>query len=264
LTAPSRTAILKGRHFGRGFNIKEKDPLVIYWAPAFHPTDGPNWNMLYQEPENLFNELIKNKEKLSTRDSFFSCPAVTGRIKNSFVFKNNLKTKFYYDFTDKNNPIVEPIEGVEAKYFKPSALINGSNVMLRMNWIFFAEESVDLLVNSTMFHKTNLSEHGFIVPGKYDPSKWFRPVTCEIQLWGTKGEVTIKEDDPLFYIEAMTDRKIILKRFKFNEALVKYMEACTSAPHYFGSFLPLKDRYKKFTKTKTDALILEEIKKNLV
>jgi len=220
--------------------------------------------MLYQEPENLYLDLIKNKEKISGRDSFFSCPAVSDRLKSSFIFKNNLKTKFSYDFNNKNNPIIESLEGVQAKYHKPSGLIDGSNVMLRMNWIFFAEESVDLLVNSPMFHKTNLSQHGFVVPGKYNPSKWFRPVSCEIQMWDLKGEVTIEEDDPLFYIEIMTDRKVTLKRFKFNEILVKYMESCTSAPDSFGLFLPLKERYKKFTKTKTDALVLSEIKKNLV
>ena len=238
--------------------------MVIYWAPVFDPTNGSDWNMLYPEPDNLLTDLIKNKEELSARDSFFSCPAVTGRLKNSFIFRNNLKTKFAYDFTDKNNPVVEHIEGVSSIYFKPSALIGGSNVMLKMHWIFFAEESVDLLTNSTMFHKTDFSQHGFLVPGRYDPSKWFRPVTCEIQIWDSKGQITIEEGDPLFYIEAITDRKVILKRFRFTENLKRHMESCTSAPFTFGFSWPLQERYEKFTKTKTDKLVLAEIKNNLI
>jgi hypothetical protein len=42
------------------------------------------------------------------------------------------------------------------------------------------------------------------------------------------------------------------------------MESCTSAPFTFGFSWPLQERYEKFTKTKTDKLVLAEIKNNLI
>jgi hypothetical protein len=241
-----------------------ENPIIIYWAPAYDVANELDWNMLYQEPENLFLNLVKEKEKKSGVHSMFNCPAVSDRLKNSFVFKNLLKTTFSYDFLNEENPLVKPINGINASYYKPSNFIGGGNVALAMSWIFFAEEPVNLLINTPMLHKTKLSEHGFIVPGGYDASKWFRPISAELQMWDKKAEVTIEEDDPLFYLEVVTDRKVILKRFKMNNKLTKYKHACADSPQTMGSRLPLKNRYNKFIKSRMNEIVLKEIKNNLV
>ena len=245
-------------------NNKDNNEIIIYWSPIFNTTDSVDWNMLYPEPENLYVDLIKNKEKLSGTDSFFSCPAVNSRLKTSFVFKNGLKTKFSYDFSDKYNPTIQYEEGINSMYYKPSNLVDGANVLLSIGWIFFSEEPVDILINPAMMHNTNLSSHGIIVPGKYDVSKWFRPLSGEIQLWKTKGTVTIEEDDPLFYLEVLSEKRVTLKRFKMNESLTKYKNACVDAPKSMGFNVPLKKRYKTFIQSRTNELILSEIKNNLV
>lgn len=243
--------------------INKKDPLIVYWSP-FNDDRSVHKHMYYDEPNILFNELIKNKEKTIGRAGFFNCPAVSDRLKTSFVFRNNLKTKFSYDFSDINNPIVLSEYGIPVSYYKGSSIIGGAAVALHTQWIFFAEEPVDILINTPMYHKPQLNNHGIIVPGKVNAGKWFRPLTGEIQLWNNKGTAIIEEDEPLFYLEVLTDRPVILKRFTMTNELKEYAESCYDSTRSVGHFLPLFERYKRFVNTKTNEIVLREIKKNVI
>lgn len=240
-------------------------PLVVYWAP-YAPNERIDWNMLYSEPENVYRELIKNKEPKSTNVSMFSCPAVSDRMKRSFVFKNNLKTKFDYDFTDLENPIVSQLDndGVTVEFFKHSSLVGGAAVAMQLSYVFFSEESVVGLINTPMYHRPKFLLNGMVVPGGYDLSKWIRPLSLEIQLWNNKGSVVIDENEPLFYLELITDRPVVLKRFSVNFALEKLIAGCFTAPSTMGRNLPLKSRYSRFISTKTHKKVLNEIKNSLI
>ena len=248
--------------------MAKKEPLVVYWAPSFELTSElttPNWNLMYREPLNVYEELIAEKEPKSGNSSMFNCPAVRDRLKSTFVFKNNLKTTFSWDFTDLENPKVESLEGTLAAYYKHSSLKDKASVCLTMQWVFFCEESVTALMNPPTAHEpTDLQIKGMFPVGRMDISKWFRPVSAEFQMWDSKGLVTVHEDDPIFYLEIMTDRPIVLKRFKMDSELFRLMGACTNAPRYMGSNLPLIKRYSVFLSSKMDRLVLNAIKNNLV
>ena len=250
--------------------MNKEDTINVYWAPFYKlnnslPFPVPDHNLHYKEPVNLYTELLKSKEKRSEVHSHFNCPAVTGRMKSTFVFKNNFYTSFSYDFTDINNPVVTSNEGVHASFFKHSSIVGGASVTLDLMWIFFAEEPVDIHVNPPFYHSpTNLSKQGYVPSARMDPSKWFRPYSTELQFWGNKGDVVIQEDDPLFYLEVITNKKVNLQRFKMNDTLHSIASACVQSPHIYGARLPLVDRYKRFIETKTNAIVLKEIKKELL
>jgi len=237
------------------------NPITIYWAPA---TTDQSWNLMYDEPTNLYSELIKEKDPLSKKSSFFSCPVVSGRMKNTFIFKNNIRTVCNYDFTNKDNPIVESKEGIGANFYKHSGLKDGAYINFSISWIFFSEEPITAFLNTPMMHRPKYLKNGVFPFGGYEINKWFRPFNAEMQMWDTKGTIVIEEDEPLFYLELLTDRPIILKRFKMSDELIKYAQGCVGAPKNYGFNLPLIDRYKRFLSTKTDKLVLKEIKKNII
>lgn len=244
-----------------------KEPLVVYWAPAINLSSSSSGEeMLYPEPINLLSDLIKVKNKESGPSSFFSCPAASGRMKKAFVFKNALHSEYHYDFTDKENPVVIPTSKyyIPAKILRNSALNNGGSIVIGLRYIFFAEESVNAYITPPMMHPPRYTTYGTSIAGSYDISKWFRPFVMEIQAWNTQGDLVIEDGEPLFYLEVNTDRDIILKRFDVNEKLMKYLDGCVQAPAMFGRFLPLTDRYKKFTESRMNDLILKEIKNNVV
>ena len=247
---------------------KEKDPITIYWAPFFEDSSAllePDWNMLYQNPELLHLDLIYNKEKTSKNKSSFNCPAVNDRHSSSYVFKNNLRTTFGYDFSDVSNPIVQSFEGVHSDYYKQPNIVGSGYVRVSLKWVFFSEESVIAITNHPYAHRpTEYSINCLFPSGRYDISKWIRPVSMEVQTWDKKGKITINEGDPLFYLELITNRPVIMKRFNVNKALYRYIIACSQAASSYGPNKPLAERYYKFISTSTDKLVLREIKKNLI
>jgi hypothetical protein len=59
------------------------------------------------------------------------------------------------------------------------------------------------------------------------------------------------------------DSEIELKRFQMNEKLHKLMASCSTSTTW-EAFASIQERYQRFMKTKTNLLVLDEIKKNLV
>lgn len=247
--------------------MTKKDPIVIYWAPAINLSDQTiSEEMLYPEPTNLLSDLIKNRNKNSGPSSFFTCPAASGRLKRSFVFKNALHSEYHYDFTDKQNPIVFPVSKsfIPAKILRPSAFKNGGSIVIGLRYVFFSEESVMAHITPPTMHEPKYIKYGTCIPGAYDISKWFRPFVMELQMWKTSGDLIIEEEEPLFYLEVPEDREVILKRFSLNNNLLRYMDGCVQTPAKFGKFLPLSERYKKFSESKMKELIMKEIRNSLL
>jgi hypothetical protein len=83
-------------------------------------------------------------------------------------------------------------------------------------------------------------------------------------MWGNSGELIIKEDEPIFYVEFLTNKKIKLVRFKYTKKLMTYAQHCVDAPPIFGNNLPLVKRYKKFKESRMRDLVLKEIKENII
>jgi hypothetical protein len=247
---------------------KDEDPLTIYWSP-FGGGDYPvirEWNMMYPEPTNVFSDLMRIKNLKSKDNSFMSCPAAVGRLKNMFVFKNGMNSEYEFDNTDPQNPWVRLTSktGIAVKYTRQSAWNNGASLDFSMQHIFFAEEPVNAVFSPPFMHQAEYIKYATCVPATYDISKWFRPFVFEIQTWNPSGKLVLPEGDPLFYIEVFTDRKIVLKRFVLTQALQDYGQSCIKAKNQYDTHLPLVELYQKFTNSRMNDLILKEIKSNLL
>jgi hypothetical protein len=247
----------------------KKDPLIVYWAPLTSPESDfyGEWNMMYPEPNLLMHELMekRNRDERNNR-GFLQCPAATGRFKHTYVFRTGMGSEVDFDFTNPYDPKLE-ITGKTSVGFKierPSAFTEGGSISFNQGYLFFAEEPTIGVFSPPMMHEPGYTKYGTLIPGSFDISQWFRPMNVEIQTWKTKGKIVIEENEPLFYFEVLTDREVILKRFRCNKNLVKYADACAQAPAYYGKHLPLTKRYEKFKQSKMNSIVLNEIKNNLV
>ena len=240
--------------------MKNKKEVIVYWS-ILEQEIFKN----YDNPTNLYKEIINLKEKKSSTVSFFSCPAVSDRLKSSFVFKSNFDANIFYDFSDINNPLIMQDEGTEAFYLKPSSIKNAANIAIKTSFLFFSEEDIECLINPPSFHKpTDFYKKGFIPGGKMNIGKWFRPVTLEIQMWDIKNSLSIKKEDPLFYLELLTDKNVIMQKFEFNDTIKEIASYCTEARHREGRNLPLSKRYDVFIKNKKHEELIKFIKESLV
>jgi hypothetical protein len=248
-----------------------KDSLIVYWSPysSADVKELGEWNLMYPDPVNLFDELIKRRT-VDAKDrspwSYLSCPAAAKRLKNTYVFKSSMSCRYYYDFTDPDNPIIQPQteQYYQFEVRRKPVLEDGPVITLLIQHLFFSEESVEPLFGPPTMYRPEYQNYGTSIPGSFDVSKWFRPHVFEIQLWNKRGYLEIKEGEPLFAVEFTENRDIELKRFVCNNNLISYSNSCVQSTKMFGSFLPLVKKYDQFKKSQMDKLILKEIKNNLV
>ena len=239
-----------------------KNPLIVYWAPAVAPIDG-SWDLLYPEPTNLYSDLMSDKNENRGLTNYLLCPSASSKFKKTYVITQPHDSSYFYDFTDKENPIIHPTSkmhiGCEVK--RPATIKAGPTVEFYLRYIFFAEEPVSARFTPPMFHPAKHTNYGTCVPGTMDIGSWFRPYPLEMQLWGQSGEIKFKENEPLFYLELDTDREIILKRFQFTEKLHNYAKHCVT---FYSQEYSLLKRYNQFKATKMNDLVLKEIINNTI
>lgn len=248
---------------------KKIEPLTVYWAPMSHVnSSNGEWNMLYEEPYNRYSDLVEKKSKFSDLTSFFACPAFTDKSKKTYVFKNPMKSSYKYNFSNIENPMVEIINEnkpfLSIKTNRKECLSQKPQIILPMKYLFFCEEPLLATFTAPYFDEPKYLKYGAIAPGTFDIGQWFRPYPVEITLWKNIGEFHVEEDEPLFYVEFLTNRPIQIKRFKASEELISYAESCSNSQSSIKMRIPLLERYKKFKNTRMNDLVMSEIRKNLL
>lgn len=207
--------------------------ITLYWCPL---------DVDQAEPPSLIKELTKNKE--SGSKSFFSCPAVSSRLKNTFVFK--MPNTF-------NEDLLKPI--------RPATLDSGVTVTYKNNFLFFASSPLEASFTSPYFHPPKHFKFGSVIPGQFNIGKWFRPYNCEFQLWTHKPYFYLEQGEPIFYLEALTDQPVTLSRFKMTDVLYEYASACAQSSNKDGKNKKLSERYEIFGSKEMSTLILKELEK---
>ena len=115
-----------------------------------------------------------------------------------------------------------------------------------------------------MFTEPKHTKYGAIVPAEFNIGKWFRPFNAEIQTWKNDSELHFKENEPLFYIEFKTNRKVELKRFSMDKELISLSSSTVSSKNILGSFRSLTTKYNDFKNIGMREKVLTQIKKNLI
>jgi len=229
---------------------------TVYWSPVLSPLVGDNhWNILFIEPQRLLNKVIK--DKLITEDERLKnlnrCPAFVDVSKNTFFVENSLTT----EFTVVDQEIKYQEGSMASRVLGPKSIIYG------LPYIFFCEDDLEMMITSPYFSEINYNKYAILIPGKFNISKWFRPINLEMMLINNKSNFRIEENEHMAYFTFLTEDKVILKRFDINDKLQKIGNTCGTVNRWWKD-VPLIKRYDRFLKTKTNRLVMTEIKKQLV
>jgi hypothetical protein len=242
-----------------------KDPINIYIANALSDASVQDWSFMYPKPKTLFSDLLTNKNKTKDTSSYLVCPAVASKFKKTLVFKNSVNASYEYGSNNGSYYIVPKTkEYIHAECMRDAIINKQPTFLFSLNYLFFSEEPLKMSATAPYFHKPEYTKNGSVIPGVFDIGQWFRPYNFEVQMWEESGEFSIKDGEPLFYIEFETDRKINLKRFNLTEKIKRMSEANVSSINLFGPFQPLSEKYKKFKEVGYREKILTEIKNNLI
>ena len=173
--------------------------------------------------------------------------------KNTFFVENPMTTEF-----DIVNGEIE----YKGDNFYYCTLSKGkSTFKYGLSYIFFSEDDLEIMMTAPHFSQTKHTSYARLVPGKFNISKWFRPVNLEMLLYGNYFKMP--EHEHMAYFQFLTDDKVELKRFELNETLRKISETCSTVSDWWKN-VPLINRYDRFLKTKTNRLVMKEIRKQLV
>jgi hypothetical protein len=256
--------------------MKNTDTVTIYWAPFSYDTDSvSSWAQLYSDPVCLTDELRENKSKFSKSKNMFACPAITDLTNNVFIIKNNHEATFTLPMDDikkvansdeLNNVYIKTdnLYALGITKVRPSSLNNYVNLNYNMQWGFFADEPVIARMTAPYMPVYSPGEGVILAAGQFDIGRWFRPLNLDYHVPFETKTLSFNMDDPLFYLEIMTDKKIKFQRYFLTKALSGLaMETVNSAQNY-GPFKSLKQRYLKAEKASVTQQVLSEIKKNLV
>ena len=240
-----------------------KKPIIVYWSPSVS-----YWNMLYPEPKTVMKDLINNRTKDRGKFNFLNCPAFANKNNKIYSFLFPITCGYEWDYSDFDNRFFRPIKPQEPSIgyeeLRPPTVNNSPQISFTLSYLFFCEESLEATFTPPYFSKPKYTKNGAVAPGTMDIGQWFRPYPIEITFWEEKGTVMFENNEPLFYVEFLTDRPIVLKRFMPNDKIMEYHNACVNSPRQIESKVPLVDRYKRFNDSKMGKAIIKEIKENLL
>ena len=242
-----------------------KEKVKIYWSPDNFDKQN-DWNVLYYDPTFLHDELMQNKKKdIPKNNNLFICPAVNNLTSKVMVIKNTLRSHYKIKQKEDSSYEFEPLSKnyIHLRFPHVPNLKNCILASYAMSFLLYSEEDINMTLTSPYFSNSPHLRYGSIVPGKFNISKWFRPINLEFNLWNKIDEFKIEKEEDIAYCHFDTEKEIELIRFDVTEKIQKiYYTLGTSS--IWEKMIPLQERYQRFKRSKINKILINEIKKNIV
>lgn len=228
----------------------------VYWASC-----DKNWFL--QKKPDLVNAKL-NDLNLQTNNNLVSvmnrCPALIEELFNTY----NLYSIYDYEFTVNVETNNVHTNSYDQDFFDRYVYIRSVKDKLfsyKQGFAFFTDaDKLDVSFCRFPFLEDNeITKRCKIIPGKYDISKWFRPLEMAFFLKDEHNSFKVSKEDVMYYIQFHTKEKIKLKQFQYTEKLREYGNMCGDSSRF--SLKSLENYYKIFRFKK---LILKEINDNLL
>ncbi len=229
-----------------------KDELVVYWANFGSVDRLQRVNLTVEPPVRIMQTLHKE----SGESSYKACTGAKNLFQNTFV----IKSPFDVDASIVDGVVYEPNQLVSLR--KPT-YANAYSIDYDFNWVFFSEESVEIVQTPPYMHSTQASEYGILASGSFDISKWFRTINLTYNLHQGVNTFNTKKDEPLCYIDFRTKKRVILKQFELTHDLHSLAFAAAELKQFFP-FESLETLYNRFTRSNRHKKVMQEIRKNLL
>lgn len=184
-------------------------------------------NLITEPPENFY-AYIKTKREAS---AYLKCYAFIDYFKNAYIIKAPLDLRIKY--TKENSWL--SIEGIDQEFYDSfvqnrvgqSSENDPPLVSIFPNYVFYSDASVEMSsLPLPLLDGVKNTRH---IPGRFNISKWIRPVDWSFEIEDIEKEIIVKRGDPLFIVlfDTPNNQKVILNRVPYTEELKKVIFACT-------------------------------------
>jgi len=192
-------------------------------------------NILYYEPTPLLNELIKQRNKDT---AYFKCPAYIEYYKNVYVIKSPIDITFNITQDISADSKYIQIKEYNQEFFDNYIFVrdakHNSKTLITYNiqYLFYSDEEVDIEVLNAFEHKSDFINNVSVVQGKFDISKWIRPVECAFTVHDDNKEMKIKRGDPLYYVRFNTNKNIKLNKVEYTKEVEDIVESLLQVKNF--------------------------------
>lgn len=245
--------------------MKKKNTITVYWSPSPFLLEQESYLMLYSNPKKVIN--TNNKSKNLSKNSFFSCPATKDLFKNIYCFNNELNNIIELPEDIDEGVVLNWLDvksPVDVFHPRISSLQNYCNLQYNMGWLMFADEPLVARFTSPYFPATTPAEGAILSAGEFDIGSWYRPFLLDYHIPYSTKTLCFKKDDPLFYVEFKTNKKIEFKRYNLSAKLNNIASELSNSSQGYGKFNSFIERYSMFKNSSIQKIILSEIKNNLI
>ena len=246
--------------------MNRNNEVVIYWASV--PVISPGTFLNFKSPEPIIKELKKLGDKFTTdipeNNNFLKCPSIINNIKNTFSFSSPLDLKI--EWVNKRTSTPERNQEFFDSFINARNPEEGFLSLKLLHTVFFTEEPSLIAKQKTAIYSNNdFTRKTGIFEGQIDIGQWFRPLDLAF-FFKEEGVVDIKVEDIIYYIEFLTDKKIIFKRFVINDKLINLYSFCLHLKNFrsFSIKNYLDTCYMLFNRAKIKKYIIKEIQNNLI
>lgn len=246
-----------------------KDPITIYWSSPspLGPLLPESW--LFKDPEPVINYFLENNSH--DKNSFFSCPAARSFFKNLFAFKSKINDSCVWPegylkeiLNNKIGPLDKFGNIRDISQVRESVIKGYIDLTYNARFVMFADKPLKIRISSPSYPPSTPSEGSMFTSGEFDIGMWFRPAILNwfVPIQNTKFE--IKENDDLFYVQALTNEKVNFKKFIMTDNIKEIGQYFLSSIQRDGRGLTLEERYKIAEGKSMQEQILDEIKKTVI
>jgi hypothetical protein len=203
---------------------------TVKWAVVSSgDTGSPSAELMVLAPVPLLKYLLNARSEVV----YLRCYSVLEACKNSFVVLSP------YDLTITVNPETNFITVKEftnpaynSRCKNRGATDRGLMMTMPPALVFYSKEDVVAEVMPTQL--IDLPKNTALISGRYNISKWIRPVDWTFELVNGATEVQVKRGDPLFVIRftPKNDNVVVLEQVPFTTELYKATSACTEVKDF--------------------------------
>jgi len=183
---------------------------IFWWI--VHPRKNANpWvETAFAEPQHFYPLLLTERAEAS----YLRCPALSNTLKNSFVIIAPFDLTLVYDqetgavSTDRyGQNFYDDFITVRPSVNKNLPIL----LSISFCYLFFADESIEVQVSDVPLLCPESTRNVRVIPGRFNISKWLRPLEYAIEIIDNTKPVTIKAGDPLFMITFITPNTLPVK-----------------------------------------------------
>jgi hypothetical protein len=180
---------------------------------------------------------------------YTKCPAVSDYFNNIYVIRCPYDVTISYD-RERNMYTADRLgqEWYNQTFYprfpiEKNGQLIGSCVTLRINYLFVADQDVEIESMDVPVLSTSLTRNIKIIPGTMNIHRWIRPVDFTFEIQNLDVPLELKRGEPLFAVRFKSEDRIKLTQVDYTADLRNVAEACLASK----TFVPrksLKYRYE--------------------